>query len=404
MSQIPRRHGRTRTITCGFVPLTDCATLVIAHELGFAQEEGVNLVLERELSWSSIRDKLAVGLFDAAHTLAPMPVAMGLGLSRMPADVVVPFMLSANGNLIVVSARLGANAAPQPVFSTDAFAAANRLAACKPGDAPLRIGVPWQRSMHALLVQFWLERCGWREGVDHVLTIVPPPMMSDAMAAGEIDLCCVGEPWGSVAIDKGIGQLLLSATSIWAFAPEKALAVRKNVVEQRGAVIESLVRGLFRAAAWLAKPENHGPAAELLARPEYVGQPAELIDRTLSHLAVIGPSGVPQRLGGGVELFDGAATFPWRSHANWIATRMLGEASDPHAQSLAQSQAKARAEAVFRPDIYRNCLEALGVDLPAASAKLEGALATRSSVASTLGTLSIGPDAFFDGSIFEPKI
>lgn len=380
---------------CGFIPLTDCATLVAAHEFGFCAEEGVALALHRETSWSNIRDKTAVGLFDVAHMLAPTPVAMSLGLSSFPAEVAAPFVLSVNGNMIGVSRAFARRIRPDGVvFGEDPVAAAASLKSAADG-APLRIGVPWSFSMHGLLVEYWLERAGVTLETPPRQSIVPPPVMAEALAAGELDLFSVGEPWGSMAVETGAGSLLLPGSAIWAFAPEKVLGVRREVLERRSDAVDALLRALYRAARWASKPEHRGAVAEVLSREAYLDTPAELIERALTGAFIVAPSGEARTVDRALELFDGAATFPWRSQAEWIgaalARRHGGLAFDPDI-----------AARVFRPDVYRRALQPIGAVLPMASSKLEGALAESTAVSALGGALILGPDAFFDGAKFEP--
>jgi two-component system, oxyanion-binding sensor len=96
-------------ITAGFLPLLDSLLLVIAREKGFAADEGVELVLVRETSWANIRDRTAVGHFDVAHMLAPMPIAASLGLTPIATPVIAPMALGLGGNAVTVSTALWAN-------------------------------------------------------------------------------------------------------------------------------------------------------------------------------------------------------------------------------------------------------------------------------------------------------
>ena len=95
-------------ISIAFLPLTDCAILVAAKEGGFAEENGITLDLVREVSWATIRDRLIYRQVECAHMLAPLAVAVSLGLSQQAAPIVAPFKLSLNGNAIVVSSALAA--------------------------------------------------------------------------------------------------------------------------------------------------------------------------------------------------------------------------------------------------------------------------------------------------------
>jgi hypothetical protein len=106
-------------LAIGFVPLTDCAPLVVALEKGFFAREGLEVDLSREASWASVRDRLAYDELDAAQMLAPMPISMGLGLLGVRRRVVVPMTLQLNGNAITVSTALFEEmraAAPEAAF------------------------------------------------------------------------------------------------------------------------------------------------------------------------------------------------------------------------------------------------------------------------------------------------
>ena len=381
-------------LTAGFVPLVDAAPLVAARELGFAAEEGVALALERAPSWSALRDGLALGRTQAAHMLSPVPVAMSLGLGGLAAPIDALSVLSVNGTVIGVSRDLATRlrAAADAFGFDDARAAGRALLGAGPA---LRIGVPFPFSMHAELLHYWLGGIGAGPAAWEVRA-VPPPLMAEAMAAGEIDAFCVGEPWGTVAVETGVGELLLPGTAIWAFVPEKVLAARRDWIEENDDLAGRLVRAAWRAGRWLADPANHIIAAEILARPEHLDVAPELIERALSGRLVLGPDGEERRVERLVEFHAGAATFPWRSQAAWIGwSQACRLGLDPVASARAASQ-------VFRSDLHRRHMAGTGADLPGASAKLEGAVDRPTPVASALGRLILSPDRFFDGRIFDP--
>lgn len=388
--------GDGEFITCAFIPLTDCAILVAAHELGFARQEGVTLALRRETSWSNVRDKLALGLVDAAHMLSPMPIAMSLGLSAMAADISAPILLSVNGNVFGVSRALAQRLREETgaVWGSDAAAVGAALRqVSRPLGRRLRIGSPWRFSMHTLLTRYWLGRCGFDIAGDIEFVVVPPPYMAEVLGAGEIDVFCVGEPWGSSAVARGVADLLLAGPSVWRAAPEKALGVSARLRDDRPEALAALIRALYRAAGWCAEPAHRSALAEILAQDHYVAAPSELIERALSGRFITGAGGDVRTVGGAIEFFGGAATFPWRSQAAWIASQLAWD--EPAIEP-------ARAMSVFRPDLYRAALAPLAADLPAASAKIEGSLAQSTEAASTAGVVTLGPDTFFDGSVFDP--
>jgi len=194
---------------CGFLPLTDAAPLIVAREIGFAEEEGIDLRLHRAPSWSTLRDRLALGALDAAHMLAPVPVAMSLGLGGLPVPLVVPSLLSINGTVIGVSRGVAARMEGE---RGDARTTGRALIAAV--DGPIRIGVPFPFSMHAELLAHWFGVLGVTAPTGLIVRTVPPSMMADALRHDEIDAFCVGEPWGSMAVEQGAGVLVLPGAAI----------------------------------------------------------------------------------------------------------------------------------------------------------------------------------------------
>ncbi|MEM9043913.1 MAG: CmpA/NrtA family ABC transporter substrate-binding protein [Pseudomonadota bacterium] len=384
-------------LNCGFIPLVDCAPLVAAREMGFAEEELLDLRLHRQPSWSTIRDQLTFGQLDAAHMLAPMPVAMSMGLGGVPTRIDVLSVLSVNGNVIGVSRELSERM--RRVGSTPDFLSATAVgrALISAIDGRLRVGVPFPFSMHAELLYYWLGALGLQAPADLDVRTVPPPQMADAISSGEIDAFCVGEPWGSIAVEQGVADLVLPGCAIWQFAPEKVLAVRHDWAEESPETLNSLMRAIWRAGRWLSDPANRMMISELLARPDYVDVSPEVIDRALTGRLRVSADGSEQLVPRFLEFFTGAATFPWRSQAEWIAERWANRAG------LDREEALANGRASFRSDLYRNCLGPIGADLPGASDKVEGALESRTPVASFTGEMSLGPDIFFDRLIFEPS-
>lgn len=386
------------SLDVGFLPLVDAAPLVVAHELGFAAEEGFELRLRRENSWSAIRDKLALGRLDAAHMLAPLPVAMSMGLGGLPLKIDALMVLSVNGNSVGVSNDLAArmrDAGPRLDFM-DARGIGERL--IRVATAPIRVGVPFPFSMHAELLYHWFGALGLAAPQGLIVRTIPPPLMADAVAAGEIDAFCVGEPWGAATVDSGAGELILPGCAIWRFAPEKVLAARHDWVEENPDQTRALMRAVWRAARWLADPSARITASELLARRGYLNLAPDLIDRALTGRITVSADGREETPPGFLEFFDGAANFPWRSQALWIATRIAAR------MGLDRADAVRAARGCFRADLYRRFLGPIGADMPGASEKVEGALQHRAAVASSTGEMFLGPDCFFDGHSFDPGL
>lgn len=370
-------------LNCGYVPLVDCAPLVIAKELGFAAEEGLVLNLIMQPSWSALRDMLALGHLDAAHILSPMPVAMSMGLGGLPARIDTLMVLSVNGTIFGVSNTVAETLSGVPFGDPAALLAV----LTRHGPRPLRVGVPFHHSMHRLLLSYWTATV---PGLVVEEITIPPPRMADAVADGFVDAFWVGEPWGSVAVQQNVGRIMMTGADVWNFAPEKVLAARHDWVEQNGDTTRRLMRAVYQAAAWLDVPKNRTLAVEILARSEHLSMSPDLIDPALSGQITPGRGVAPKPVDRFVQFHKHAASFPWRSQAAWIANQLgAGEAG------------LAKAKSCFRSDLYRQNLEGIGADMPGASEKVEGALKFETAVSSTRGHMILAPDAFFDGRTFD---
>jgi len=389
-------------ISAGFLPLLDSAVLVAARECGFAEEEGIELRLMRENSWASIRDRLAVGHFDVAQMLAPMPIACNLGLTPLATETIVPMALGLGGNAVTVSLDLwrsmedkGAPGDLDPLATGKALAAeiASRR---QNGRKDLRFGVVHPHSGHNYELRFWLAACGIDPERDIEIVIVPPSLMADALAAGRIDGYCVGEPWNTAAVAKGAGRIVTVKAAIWKSSPEKVLGVAAAWAERDPEALIGLLRGLYRAAEWCGDASNRDELARLLAGPAYVDCPAEWLAPALSGRIEVAPGHI-------VPVADfflphaKAATFPWKSHALWFYSQMVR-----WDQVDASIRNEEIARSTYRPDLYRAALRGLGAALPGANAKVEGALTRATPVGSAGASLVLGPDGFFNGEIFDP--
>lgn len=371
-------------VSAGFLPLVDAAPVIIARELGFAAEEGLNLSLTRAPSWSALRDLLAFGSVDAAHMLSAVPVAASLGIGgiRMPIDALM--MTSQGGEMLAVSRPVARRMRDAGYGFDFADVPAARAAL---GAERLRIGIPFALSLHVELL-----RRAFGDALD--LRTVPPPQMAEALDAGEIDAFIVGEPWASMAVERGKAELLLPGTAIWRGAPEKVLAMRRDRAEGAPDLTARLMRAVWRSCRWLEHPANRLPASEILAR--HIDVPPEVIERIMAHRLVISPEGEERRAPQFLQFFDGCATFPWRSQAAWIGTRLAAR----HGLDIAA--ARDTAMSVFRTDLYRRNLGPAGADLPAASSRLEGAVTEPSLHPAAAGRVMLLPDPFFDGAVFDP--
>jgi ABC-type nitrate/sulfonate/bicarbonate transport system substrate-binding protein len=391
----------TFQITAGFMPLLDSALLVAAKEKGFAAAEDLDLQLVRETSWANIRDRLAVGHFQVAHMLAPMPIACNLGLTPLAASTIAPMALGLGGNAVTVSTTLwqamadaGARADLDPAAAGAALRAvvAQRM---RQGEPPLRFAVVHPYSGHGYELRYLLAACGIDPTRDVEIVIVPPPLMPDALASRTIDGLCVGEPWNTGCALLGRGHIATVKAAIWRSSPEKVLGADAAWAGTNGDALAALLRAICSAAQWCSNKSNHAELAELLALPAYVNRPSDWLLPGLSGQLRVGSDTVA------VEdffiPFGKAATFPWKSHAQWFYSQMVRWGHVAHTATNA-----AIARDTYRPDLYRAALKPLGIALPVANAKVEGALTVPTPVGSAGASLILGPDGFFDGRLFDP--
>ncbi|ODA66173.1 Nitrate transport protein NrtA precursor [Methyloligella halotolerans] len=388
-------------IAAGIIPLLDSALLVVAKEKGFAETEGVELTLIRESSWANIRDRLAVGHFQVAQMLAPMPIACNLGLTPIGSHTIAPMALGLGGNAVTVSKRLwtemAEQGAPDGLDPRAAGAALKAVIGQRPArDGKLRFGVVHPYSGHNYELRYWLAACGVHPDRDVEILILPPPLMADALAAGTIDGYCVGEPWNTAAVISGSGRIVTVKSAIWRSSPEKVLGARSQWAEQNPDALAALLRAIYHAAEWCAVPDNRQELARFLAETAYVDRPAAWMMPSLTGEIATG-SGETIEVADFFLTHDKAATFPWKSHALWFYSQMVRWGQVPHSAENAEI-----ALQTYRPDLYRAALKPVGVALPGANSKVEGALQAATPVGSAGASLTLGPDGFFDGSLFDP--
>jgi len=378
-------HSR---IIIGFIPLLDCAPLVVAAERGFAGVEGIDLTLVRETSWANIRDRVIVGHFDAAHMLGPMAVASTLGIGHVQVPIVAPFALGLGGNAITASnalweqmsaagAEIGADPSAQGRALQQVVRARERA-----HKAPLTFAMVYPFSCHNYELRYWLAASGIDPDADVRLVVLPPPLLVDALREGQVDGFCVGEPWNSLAVGVGAGHIIAPTSAIWKLSPEKVLGCRLEWSQRHPERVSALVRALYSAAQWCDSPTNHAELARLLAEPRYVGAPAEILLRGLANSLVLEPRGTPRALADFYVPARHAATFPWASHALWFYSQMVR-----WKQTAFSSAHVAAVAATYRPDLYRIALASSGADTPPTDGKIEGS----------------GADGFFDRKVFDPS-
>jgi ABC-type nitrate/sulfonate/bicarbonate transport system substrate-binding protein len=386
-------------VRLGFIPLIDCAPLVVAAERGFFADEGLSVTLSREASWANIRDKVAVGALDGAHMLGAMALATTLGLSGTQSATLAPLALNAGGSAITASTALAGAlrdidpegmAAPVRTARPLARLIAARAAA---GQPPLTFAVVFPHSIHSHQLRYWLAQAGIDPDEDVRIVVVPPPRMAARLHAGEIDGFCVGAPWNAVSVLQGEGEILIRSGDFWRGAPDKVFGVTQAWAERSPDALQAILRALLRAGLWADAPEHRLELAQMLAQPRYVDTPIETLTASLlpSEPDAAGPA-FDQ-----IAFHRNAASFPWRSHAVWSLTQMRR-----WGQIGPEVDIPAVAEAVYRPGLFRAAATALGLASPLIDEKVEGAHAGPWTLEAASAPIAMAADLFFDGQVFDP--
>lgn len=262
-------------VRLGFVPLTDCAPLVVAMEFGLFARHGVRVALSRELGWATVRDKLVHGDLDAAHAPCGLPFALRLGLGAPPTDCVASLVLNLNGNGITLSNALG-RCGVRDLASLAEYIRINRRS------RRLVFGVVSLHSTHAWLLRSWLSAAGLQPDEDVHVVVVPPPQMASHLGAGNLDGFCVGEPWNSVAVANGSGWCAAMSCELAPGHPEKVLALRGTFAADTEGRQVRLTAAVLEACALCADPDHRDEIIRLLSRREYLGLPAAQIAPALT--------------------------------------------------------------------------------------------------------------------------
>jgi nitrate/nitrite transport system substrate-binding protein len=342
------------SVDIGFMPLTDCASLVVAATQGFAQPYGLNINLQRQTSWASLRDRLLNGQLHAAHSLYGLIYAAQLGIGGQAKDMAVLMGLNQNGQSINVSRTLQAAG----VITPDALERRTHQS-----DSKLTFAQTFPTGNHAMWLYYWLASQGIHPLNDVESVVVPPPQMIAHLQAGRIDGFCVGEPWGASAVAQNLGYTMATSQAIWPDHPEKVLGCTLEFAEQYPNTARALVMAVLEASRFIEQSvDNRRSTAQLLSGREYVDAPVESIESRLlgeydDGLGNHWHDPHPVRFHN-----QGAVNMPYLSDGMWFMTQfrrwgLLRE--DPDYLSVARK--------VQQLDLYAQAARALGVEVPAGS-------------------------------------
>ncbi|MBI3784693.1 MAG: ABC transporter substrate-binding protein [Deltaproteobacteria bacterium] len=361
----------TSQIRFGIIALTDCSSIVMAHELGLFKKYGIESTISKEASWAVIRDRLSLGENQATHMLYGMPYGSTMGLGGSPKrPMVIPFCLNRNGQAITLNKKLRDAGVRKP---QDIKPLAEEA---KKNGSPLTFAMTFPTGTHAMWIRYWLASGGINPDKDVTLITIPPPQMVSNMKVDKMQGFCVGEPWNARAIADDIGFTAITSQQIWKDHPEKVLAFTEEFAEKNPKTVKAILRAMIESSQFIDKLDNRPQVAEVVSRPQYINcEPGVILGRLLGKYDY--GDGRSEQDPSYMTFYDRQTNFPWKSHGLWWLSQfrrwgMVGGDLDY----------KGVVNKVHRPDLFRAVAKEVGVDAPAEDLKSE---------------------AFFDGGTFDPN-
>ncbi|MGG6296148.1 nitrate ABC transporter ATP-binding protein [Leptolyngbya sp. AN02str] len=345
------RNGLEKVnLELGFVPLTDCAPLIVAKEKGFFEKYGLEQVtLSREPSWKAIADGVCSGRLDGAAMVAGMPLALTLGMGdRSPTAITTALTLSRNGNAITLHRKFY----DQGVRSLEDF----KAYLDQTPDTVHNLGVVHPSSMHNLMLRHWLASGGIDPDRDVLLTTIPPAQMVANLKAESIDGYCAGEPWNSRAIQEGLGFVIATDLDIWDGHCEKVLGVQDEWANQHPETHLAMVKALLEACEYCDDRRHREEILDLLCQPQYLGMSADYIRPGFIDAYDMGTEIEPQQLLHFNQFFVNKANCPDPVEGLWMLTQLARWGVVPFPKNWQEILTRVR-----RVDVFSTAARDLGV-------------------------------------------
>jgi len=350
----------TPKIRFGIIALTDCSSIVMAHELGLFKKYGIESTISKEASWAVIRDRLTLGENQATHMLFGTPFAATMGLQGSPKKpMIISFVLNYNGQAITLTKALLEKGIKTPQDLKPMVDEAKKKG------APMTFAMTYPPGTHAMWMRYWLGAGGINPDRDVNLITIPPPQMVANMKVGKMDGYCVGEPWNARAIADGIGFTAITTQQIWRDHPEKVLVFTEEFAGKNPKTVKAILRAMLESSQFLDKLENREKMAEVVSRPQYVNAPKEIILGRMLGRYDYG-DGRKEQDPYYMTFFVRHTNFPWKSHGIWWLSqfRRWGMVKEP-------PDYKGIVNQVLRPDIFREVAKEMGVETPREDLKKE---------------------------------
>jgi nitrate/nitrite transport system substrate-binding protein len=307
------------TIKLGFIPLTDCAPLVVAKELGLFQKYGVNVELSKEASWANIRDKVLNGELEGAHCLFSMPMSVYTGVGgKAGSEMKIAMVLNNNGQGITLSKDFCGL-----VGFKDMKKVSGAVAEIKQ-KKEVTFAMTFPGGTHDIWLRNWMAACGINQKSVGIITI-PPPQMVANMKVDNMEGYCVGEPWNGVAVAQNVGFTHIASQDIWKHHPEKALVVNKDFAATKKEDLKKVMKAIIEAQKWLDNMGNRKKAAAWLSKPYYVNAPVAVLEARLAGSNDLGCDLGVQKYRDDYMTFynNGLVDTPRKAHAIWFLAQFV---------------------------------------------------------------------------------
>lgn len=338
-------------VKIGFIPLTDCASVVMAAELGIDKKYGVKIVPTKEASWPGVRDKLVNGELDFAHVLYGLIYGVHMGTAGPKKDMAVLMNLNHNGQAITLSKKLA---------DAGAVDAASLAAVMAKDKREYTFAQTFPTGTHAMWIYYWLASAGINPMKDAKVITVPPPQMVANMRVGNMDGFCVGEPWNHRAILDGIGITAATTQQVWKDHPEKVLGTTAEFANKYPNTARAVTAAILEAGKWIDSGlSNKNKMAETIAQRAYVNTGVDAINQRILGRYQNGLGKTwddPDHM----KFFnEGKVNFPYLSDGMWFLTqhKRWGLIKD-HPDYLGI------AKQINRIDIYKQAATATKTPLP----------------------------------------
>lgn len=359
-----------KDLKLGMIALTDCSSIVLAHEKGFFKKYGLSSTVTKGASWAAIRDALSNGDLQATHMLIGMPLASTLGLLGAPRKpMVIPWLLNRNGQAITLKAELKGKVAADP----RALQPLVKAAAAQ--GKPMTFAMTFPPGTHAMWMRYYLAAGGIHPDRDVSLITVPPPQMVANMKVGKMDGFCVGEPWNARAIADGIGYTAITTQELWKDHPEKVCAFTEEFAEKNPKTVKAVLKALHEASVWLDKLENRDEQARIVSQATYINCPAEIIAGRLKGIYDYGDGRKTQDKNYMI-FHDRNCNYPQAKYAVWWLTQFRRWGMVEGAPDYTGVARK-----VMRSDLYEEAMKEIGFQH---------------------GGKDDRPETLFDGITFDP--